>query len=534
MNGSEINYNKFFGFSGPPFNGELDQKFLFLTNHHKALLADMANFVIARRGAVLLEGDSGVGKTMLAHALVQRIPQNFTPLIISRPVAEPTALMVSIAQAMAINIKEGNLVHLNLLVEALYTAARQGKFYLVLIDDAHKLTDQHLEEVCLLSQMEFHDQHLLPFVLVAQTALSQRLSSRTNQRLALITENNINLTGLTPAETLLYIDHRLHQVGSSFAACFAENCPSQLFVLTGGNPRRINTVCHQVLERCWLNNFPRVTLEMLLGGGKINLQGDQVPPAKSIFRKIIGAMTGVALAASLVAYVIYTGLPGKMYLRDSETPETLTRTLLCPPQDRAPSPSVSPSPQIFQEQAEFEVLGPPAPPKSESPASQEHKTSNEPSGAAALPPPQPDIQSEDSVWSTSINYQVTAKDHSLNKIIAAHYAGNEKFGFAAVILANPQITEENLIYTGQILLLPKIHKGNNIIKLSDNMHYLFYNRYNNEPLFNKNISMINDFQIRFLIRETQHPTAVKVYWIYLGGYEREDDIKEALRMIERK
>lgn len=534
MTSPEINYNKFFGFSELPFQAELDQKFLFLTSQHEALLADLVDFVSTRQGVALLEGDSGVGKTVLAHALMQRIPQNFNPLIISRPAADPMALMVSIAQAMAIDIKEGNLVHLNRLEDAVQAAARQGKFYLVWLDGAHELTDQHLEEVWVLSQMELHGQHLLSFLLVAQPALSQRLGSLANQRLARLTEKKFNLTSLTPEETLLYIDHRLHQVGSSFAACFAEDCPSQLFILTGGNPRRINTVCHQVLERCWQDNLPLVTLEMLVGEGQTDLPKEQVPPAKISFRKIIGAVIGAALVGSLAAYVISTGLPGEMSFRNRETPGTSTRALPSPPQEQAPSPAVSPTPPTPQEQADLKAVRRPAPPKPESLASQKQQASDKPSDAGASPPPPPDIQSEEAVWSTSTSYQVTAGDHSLTKIVAAHYPDNEKFGFVAVILANPQITEENLIYPGQMLLLPKINKNNNIIKLNDNLYYLLYNRYNYVQQLNKTVSMLKGLNIRFVIRQTQQETAGKVYRVYLGGYEREDDLKEALAVIEKE
>ena len=80
MKSSETKYNKFFGFSELPFQGELGQKSPFLAKQHEVLLTDLVNFISARQGVALLEGDSGVGKTVLAHALVQRIPPTFCPL----------------------------------------------------------------------------------------------------------------------------------------------------------------------------------------------------------------------------------------------------------------------------------------------------------------------------------------------------------------------------------------------------------------------------------------------------------------------
>jgi type II secretory pathway predicted ATPase ExeA len=69
MNNSEIKYNNFFGFSELPFQRELGQKSPFIAKQHEALLTDLVKFIIARQGVALLEGDSGVGKTVLARII---------------------------------------------------------------------------------------------------------------------------------------------------------------------------------------------------------------------------------------------------------------------------------------------------------------------------------------------------------------------------------------------------------------------------------------------------------------------------------
>jgi len=534
MNNSEMKYNNFFGFSELPFQRELGQKSPFIAKQHEALLTDLIKFIIARQGVALLEGDSGVGKTVLANALVQKIPKNFHPLVISGLAANPMALTVSVAQGMAISIRDGNLLHLNRLADAVQAAAGQGKFYLVLLDDAHELTDQHLEEIWVLSQMELYGNHLLPFILGAQPTLSQRLGGQTDQHLAKLIDKKFNLVGLTSDETLLYIDHRLHQVGSSFQACFAEDCTNQFFVLTGGNPRQINTICHQALELCWHENLPRVTPEILAGKEQAPSPTDHGPTTKTSFRKIVGAMAGVALGVSLAAYTIYTILPGKMSLTSNAISETLASDGLNPSREQAPTAPASPKPLTSPEPADIKALSQPALPKPESLVSSEQQASKELSGAEALPARQTNIRPEEMTWSTPISYRVTAKDHNLGKIVAAHYPNNKKFGFVAIILANPQITAEDLIYPGQILTLPEIDKSNNIIKLNDCRYYLLYNRYSNVSEFNKALSKLKKLRIRCLTRETQHSTAGKLYRIYLGGYEREEDIKEILTLIEEK
>lgn len=534
MNNSEIKYNNFFGFSELPFQRELGQKSPFIAKQHEALLTDLVKFIIARQGVALLEGDSGVGKTVLAHALVQRIPKNFHPLVISGPAAAPMALTVGMAHGMAINLRDGNLLHLNRLADAVQAAAGHGEFYLVMLDDAQELTDQHLEEIWVLSQMEFYGNPLLSFILGARPTLSQRLGGQTDQHLAKLIDKKFNLVGLTSDETLLYLDHRLHQVGSSFQACFAEDCTNQLFALTGGNPRQINTICHQALERCRHETLPRVTAEILPGKGQAPIPKDHGPIPKKSFRKIVAAMAGVALGVSVAAYTNYTSLPGKMSLTSKVISETLASDGLNPAGRQAPPAPDSPTPLTSPEPTYIKAVMPPALPKPESPAASEPQASKELSGAEALPAPQTNIRPKEMTRSTSISYRVTAKDHNLGKIAAGHYPKNKKFGFVAIILANPQITAEDLIYPGQILTLPEMNKSNKIIKLNDCRYYLLYKHYSNVSKFNQALSKLKKLKIRYLTRGTQHSTAGKLYRIYLGGYEREEDINKILTLVEKK
>lgn len=237
---------------------------------------------------------------------------------------------------------------------------------------------------------------------------------------------------------------------------------------------------------------------------------------------------------SLAAYTINTSLPGKMSLRSNAISETLASAGLNPSQEQAPLAPASQTSLTSPEPAYIKAVRQPALPEPESLVSSEQQASKELSGAEALPAPQTNIRPEEMTWSTPISYRVTAKDHNLGKIVAAHYPKNKKFGFVAIILANPQITAEDSIYPGQILTLPEINKTNKIIKLNDCLYYLLYNRYSNVSEFNKALSKLKKLQIRCLTRETQHSTAGNLYRIYLGGYEREEDIKEILTLIEGK
>ncbi len=256
-------------------------KYLFVSKQFEEYLAELAEFVSHRQGIAVMSGDDGVGKTKLVHTLLERLLPSFQPLIFTKPASEPLAITFLIAQSMGITLMQNNLVNLNLLCEAVQISAQQEKYFFLVLDDAHVLTDRHLEEIYLLSQIEYLGRQLLPIMLVGRKALVQKLDRSDNQHLRKLVHKNINLNGLAPEETIYYIDHHLQQVGSSFAACFADDCSDQLFAQTGGIPRRINQLCDQALNRAWQKNCTQVTRDLLGDEGPVPASGPPMRPLES-------------------------------------------------------------------------------------------------------------------------------------------------------------------------------------------------------------------------------------------------------------
>ena len=73
-----------------------------------------------------------------------------------------------------------------------------------------------------------------------------------------------------------------------------------------------------------------------------------------------------------------------------------------------------------------------------------------------------------------------------------------------------------------------------VVTLKDNRYYFLYKRYEDVSKVNKTVSNLKERQIRLLVRETRHPDVGEVYRIFLGGYEREEDLKVAVKMAARE
>ena len=535
----EMNYNSFFGFSESPFLEVLDQKFLFLSKQFELLLVQLTELVSQRQGIAVLSGEEGVGKTALVQTLLPRLPSSFQPLIISHPETEPLAITVRIAQALDITFKQSNLVNLTQVAEAVQDAARQEKYFFLVLDDAHILTDQHLEEIYVLSQMEHQGRQLMPIMLAGRKGLVQKLAGQTNQRLQKLIRHQFALTSLTFEETPQYIDHRLQQVGSSFKACFADGCSGQLFSRTGGIPRQINQVCDQALNRAWQEGQSRVTRDLIGGEASAPLYRPLVPQPQYSSLTKVGALAAAILLSGLIGYVIYNnfyGMPLQTF------PPVADKAV--PPAEKVAVPRPEPSPVTPEtgtlvrpevqpkDQTEAVTVTPQEIPSPEPQVSQEPASSQvSPLTESTMVPPQ-ETPAAETEANRPVTHRVEPADGGLLKIVAGYYPDDQEIGYGAVILANPEIKNEDILYPGQKLSLPKID-NHTMITLNNDQHYYLYKRYYSSAQVEEITAKLKEHDIHFLVRKTWLPDAGSIYRIFLGGYDDKAKLKEAMVMAEK-
>lgn len=302
-------YGSYFGFSSLPFECNLDQRFLYLSESHKEVLAALLYFIRERKGFALVCGDVGTGKTMLINQLLSRLSQDVQAIRLGLPYTDPAEFLPYIARCLGIRDVSTNSLELhNQVKAALIEANRNNTQVVLIIDEAHLLPNHSLEHIRILSNIETQQCKLLQILLVGQYELSAKLDLPEMRPLRQRININRFLMPMTAAETIGYIGHRLELVGSSYEDCFEGGCEKPIWRLTSGVPRRINQLCDNALLICKTEQKQKVNRKILKGADEA-LRTDRIfkpDPAAAMAAGRLWSRARRAFLAGLFGFVLLT------------------------------------------------------------------------------------------------------------------------------------------------------------------------------------------------------------------------------------
>lgn len=256
-------YTTFYNLNSKPFQISSDPAFIWLGEKHKEALATLKYGVLDNKGFMLLTGDVGTGKTTLINTLIQSLSEDILYASVPDPRLELMDFLEYIARAFKIqgefNTKGKFLFHFQNFLER---AAEQDRKVLLLIDESQLLTQDLLEEIRLLSNIQKDGNNLLNIFFVGQDEFNEILDSPENRAVAQRLTLNYHLNPLSENETANYIRHRLLVAGTK-EQLFDEAAVREIQAYSGGFPRRINVIC----DHCLLNGFVKemkvINIEMV-------------------------------------------------------------------------------------------------------------------------------------------------------------------------------------------------------------------------------------------------------------------------------
>ncbi|MFH1459688.1 MAG: AAA family ATPase [Candidatus Omnitrophota bacterium] len=245
-------YEEYWGLKEKSFENTPDPHFLYYSPQHEEGLSRLLYVVSEGKGAGLLTGVFGCGKTLLGRTLFNELDRDiYKTAFIANPFLTYTELLMHIAHSLGARDlpknKQDVLVNVILerLGEILENNMRDGKKTVIVIDEAHVITDRNVwEELRLLLNFQLKNQFLLTLLILGQPELKTMIDSNKqfSQRLAV----KFHLGPLTPEETEEYIQHRLN-VGGTEKELFTHEARQLIYKKSGGIPRRINHICDLAL-----------------------------------------------------------------------------------------------------------------------------------------------------------------------------------------------------------------------------------------------------------------------------------------------
>jgi general secretion pathway protein A len=260
-------YKSFFNLKRNPFEITPDPSFLFPTRRHNEALAALYYGVRRHKGFVVMTGEVGTGKTLLVRCLLQLLNRKdvaYAYVFNSR--LSPVEFLQYIAGDLGLNVAGKNKSELLLeLSNYLITRYQQKLTTVLVVDEAHHLEVEVLEEIRLLTNLETAERKLLQILLVGQPELDLKLDSvelrQLKQRIALRSQ----LEPLSLEETTGYIQRRLQLAGASAqsSTLFPPDTMARVFRHSSGIPRLINTVCENALITAFARQSQVVTPDII-------------------------------------------------------------------------------------------------------------------------------------------------------------------------------------------------------------------------------------------------------------------------------
>lgn len=275
-------FERHFGLRENPFQGGHQLRFLYPSREHQEARAHLRYGIENREPFLLITGEVGTGKTTAIYDALAEWGSEVVVALITNSALTRQELLEEIGLRFGLALPNGTtkpqaLVHLE---RHLLAVRQRGAHAVLLLDEAQNLAPELLEEIRLLSNLEAQGDKLLQIFLVGQPELEAKLAKPELRQLRQRITVHYRLNPLSPEETAGYIHHRLAVAGGNAWVVFPPDACREVYRLTHGIPREINTVAAAALLTAFADGSPSVRPD------HVKNVADE-----SEFRSVLGAAT---------------------------------------------------------------------------------------------------------------------------------------------------------------------------------------------------------------------------------------------------
>ena len=241
-------YLEYYNLREEPFNITPDPRFLFFSAQHQEAFNHLLFGIHQRKGFIELTGEVGAGKTTICRKLLEELGDKYKTALILNPCLSGHQLLKTIVQEFGLRPRGiDRVAYLQVLNEFVLAQVNAGNDVVLIIDEAQDLSDELLEQVRLLSNLETDRQKLMQIVLMGQPELRAKLAQPKLRQLRQRITVRYHLGPLALDETAAYVRHRLATAGVNGRPEFDDGAIAQVYKYSAGIPRLINAVCDKAL-----------------------------------------------------------------------------------------------------------------------------------------------------------------------------------------------------------------------------------------------------------------------------------------------
>ena len=243
-------YEQYFGLEEHPFSITPDPRFVYLSDSHRAALEHLEHGATGGvNGFVLLTGDVGTGKTMMCRTFLENLPPKTEVALILNPILTLNEFLQTICDELNLEIEGSRKSNKNLIDQLnrfLLQVYAVGQKTILIVDEAQNLTQELLEQIRLLTNLETSTDKLLQIFLIGQPELRNLLNRPEMLQVSQRITSRFHLGPLNKTETQKYILRRLEVAGAGDIE-FIKSGIREIFAFSKGVPRLINVICDKAL-----------------------------------------------------------------------------------------------------------------------------------------------------------------------------------------------------------------------------------------------------------------------------------------------
>ena len=256
-------YLEHYGLAEPPFRITPHTDFFFAGARRGATLEALLYAITHDEGIVKISGEVGSGKTMLCRVLMERLPASVVIIYLANPSLSREDILYALADELGIDVPDHSRAAtvMRALQEELVALYAEGKQVVVLIDEAHAMPMETLEEIRLLSNLESNRHKLLQLVLFGQPELNETLARADMRQLRERITHNFSLAPLLQEDIAEYLDFRMRAAGYHGPSIFAPEAVKRIARVSEGLTRRVNILADKALLASFANGTHQVGIK---------------------------------------------------------------------------------------------------------------------------------------------------------------------------------------------------------------------------------------------------------------------------------